>query len=304
MLHTNGKRPNQLKQQAFSSPARLSTNSEPDLSRHPQSAMALPLSEQTMEDAKSLLPYHGVDSTLRSLAGQAEGFGRHAIGGLHGEIYHVTTLEGTYDRRLFPPLLFSNLSFLSSIFCLQLTRRISQTTAPALSARAAVGASRCGSSSMCRARSTSPPACACRPTRRARAARHAVRQGPAAAGVRARRRVLPGGGARPRARRRRGPGEAPVQARVGGPMQPARLRRRPRRHHQRQHGRDRLAAHDKAVLIGGSSSHVEDRCVRATIHHCFFDGTRQRHPRVRFGRVHLYNNYTRDWGIYAVCASV
>jgi pectate lyase len=65
-----------------------------------------------------------------------------------------------------------------------------------------------------------------------------------------------------------------------------------------------LAAHDKAVLIGGSSSHVEDRCVRVTIHHCFFDGTRQRHPRVRFGRVHLYNNYTRDWGIYAVCASV
>ncbi|TVU36742.1 hypothetical protein EJB05_18688, partial [Eragrostis curvula] len=65
-----------------------------------------------------------------------------------------------------------------------------------------------------------------------------------------------------------------------------------------------LAAHDKAVLVGASSGHVEDRCIRVTIHHCFFDGTRQRHPRVRFGRVHLYNNYTRDWGIYAVCASV
>ncbi|XP_075517330.1 putative pectate lyase 21 isoform X2 [Primulina tabacum] len=46
------------------------------------------------------------------------------------------------------------------------------------------------------------------------------------------------------------------------------------------------------------------RCIRVTIHHCFFDGTRQRHPRVRFGKVHLYNNYTRNWGIYAVCASV
>lgn len=23
---------------------------------------------------------------------------------------------------------------------------------------------------------------------------------------------------------------------------------------------------------------------------------------MRFGKVHLYNNYTRDWGIYAVCA--
>lgn len=65
-----------------------------------------------------------------------------------------------------------------------------------------------------------------------------------------------------------------------------------------------LASHDKAVLIGASSAHVEDRCIRVTIHHCFFDSTRQRHPRVRFGKVHLYNNYTRDWGIYAVCASV
>jgi pectate lyase len=65
-----------------------------------------------------------------------------------------------------------------------------------------------------------------------------------------------------------------------------------------------LASHDKAVLVGASSAHVEDRRIRVTIHHCFFDGTRQRHPRVRFGRVHLYNNYTKGWGIYAVCASV
>ena len=46
------------------------------------------------------------------------------------------------------------------------------------------------------------------------------------------------------------------------------------------------------------------QCIRVTIHHCFFDGTRQRQPRLRFGKVHLYNNYTRNWGIYAVCASV
>ncbi|KHN37314.1 Putative pectate lyase 21 [Glycine soja] len=51
-------------------------------------------------------------------------------------------------------------------------------------------------------------------------------------------------------------------------------------------------------------SHIGDRCIRVTIHHCFFDGTRQRQPCVRFGKVHLYNNYTRNWGIYAVCASV
>ncbi|XP_042015351.1 probable pectate lyase 4 [Salvia splendens] len=62
--------------------------------------------------------------------------------------------------------------------------------------------------------------------------------------------------------------------------------------------------HDKTMLIGADPSHTDDRCIRVTIHHCFFDGTRQRQPRVRFGKVHLYNNYTRNWGIYAVCASV
>jgi pectate lyase len=44
-----------------------------------------------------LMPYAAVDSSLRAMAGQAEGFGRHAIGGLHGDVYHVTTLEGTHD---------------------------------------------------------------------------------------------------------------------------------------------------------------------------------------------------------------
>uniref|UniRef100_A0A1J3K368 Pectate lyase n=1 Tax=Noccaea caerulescens TaxID=107243 RepID=A0A1J3K368_NOCCA len=62
--------------------------------------------------------------------------------------------------------------------------------------------------------------------------------------------------------------------------------------------------HNKTMLIGADPSHVTDRCIRVTIHHCFFDGTRQRHPRVRFAKVHLFNNYTRNWGIYAVGAGV
>ncbi|CAN6723811.1 unnamed protein product [Malus baccata var. baccata] len=65
-----------------------------------------------------------------------------------------------------------------------------------------------------------------------------------------------------------------------------------------------FSQHDKTILIGADPSHIDDRCIRVTIHHCFFDGTRQRHPRVRFAKVHLYNNYTRNWGIYAICASV
>lgn len=40
------------------------------------------------------LPYTHVDSSLRALASQAQGFGRFAVGGLHGSIYHVTTLAG------------------------------------------------------------------------------------------------------------------------------------------------------------------------------------------------------------------
>lgn len=40
------------------------------------------------------LPYANIDSSLRALAGQAEGFGRLAIGGLQGPLYHVTTLAG------------------------------------------------------------------------------------------------------------------------------------------------------------------------------------------------------------------
>ena len=41
------------------------------------------------------LPYSHVDSCLRALASQAEGFGRCAIGGLHGPLYCVTTLAGS-----------------------------------------------------------------------------------------------------------------------------------------------------------------------------------------------------------------
>ncbi|PNX99454.1 pectate lyase-like protein [Trifolium pratense] len=65
-----------------------------------------------------------------------------------------------------------------------------------------------------------------------------------------------------------------------------------------------FAQHDKTMLIGADPTHVGDRCIRVTIHHCFFDGTNQRQPRLRFGKVHLYNNYTRNWKVYAICASV
>lgn len=39
-------------------------------------------------------PYADVDSSLRAMAGKAEGFGRSAVGGLHGSLHSVTTLAG------------------------------------------------------------------------------------------------------------------------------------------------------------------------------------------------------------------
>jgi pectate lyase len=67
-----------------------------------------------------------------------------------------------------------------------------------------------------------------------------------------------------------------------------------------------FASHDKTMLIGNSDSATEDReHLRVTLHHNYFDGTGQRMPRVRFGKVHVYNNvyradkdtnYRSSWG--------
>ena len=55
---------------------------------------------------------------------------------------------------------------------------------------------------------------------------------------------------------------------------------------------NRFRNHDKAMLIGSSDTAVADRGkLRVTLHHNMFDGVGQRTPRVRFGQVHVYNNY-------------
>lgn len=55
-----------------------------------------------------------------------------------------------------------------------------------------------------------------------------------------------------------------------------------------------LSGHDKVTLIGNTDSparYGEEGKLRVTLHHNYFDALGQRTPRVRFGQVHVYNNY-------------
>ncbi|MBN1867057.1 pectate lyase [Candidatus Sumerlaeota bacterium] len=68
----------------------------------------------------------------------------------------------------------------------------------------------------------------------------------------------------------------------------------------------RFHNHDKTMLIGHSNSNTVDAGkLGVTVHHNWFDGTIQRHPRVRFSRlVHAYNNYylgNTEYGVASTC---
>ena len=69
---------------------------------------------------------------------------------------------------------------------------------------------------------------------------------------------------------------------------------------------NRVFNHDKSMLLGHSDDNGgQDRGhLRVTYHHNYFDGTTQRHPRVRFGNpVHVYNNYYRSNSGYGVAST-
>jgi pectate lyase len=68
---------------------------------------------------------------------------------------------------------------------------------------------------------------------------------------------------------------------------------------------NRFEKHDKTMLISADPSHGQgDRNIRVTIHHNYFDQTNQRHPRVRFAKVHIYNNFFYRLKSYGVGASL
>ncbi|WP_281898529.1 pectate lyase family protein [Phytohabitans aurantiacus] len=69
---------------------------------------------------------------------------------------------------------------------------------------------------------------------------------------------------------------------------------------------NRFFSHDKSALLGHSDSNGgEDRGkLRVTYNNNYFDGSNQRHPRVRFGNpVHVFNNYYRNVGSYGVAST-
>ncbi|MET0341247.1 MAG: pectate lyase [Polyangiales bacterium] len=69
---------------------------------------------------------------------------------------------------------------------------------------------------------------------------------------------------------------------------------------------NRFTGTDKSMLLGHSDDNgTQDRgFLHATYHHNWFDKSNTRHPRVRFGQAHVFNNYANGITDYFVGAGV
>ena len=65
-------------------------------------------------------------------------------------------------------------------------------------------------------------------------------------------------------------------------------------------GYNKFINHDKVMLISHSNTDFDSKKTRVTLHHNLFIDTVQRHPRVRFATVHIFNNLFQNWRSYAI----
>ncbi len=66
----------------------------------------------------------------------------------------------------------------------------------------------------------------------------------------------------------------------------------------------KFSVHDKTMLIGAAPEHTGDSVIRVTLHHNWFRETTQRHPRLRFGKVHTVNNFYDGWLSYGAVSNM
>lgn len=63
----------------------------------------------------------------------------------------------------------------------------------------------------------------------------------------------------------------------------------------------KLSRHNKTSICCSGTGHAEDHNrQRVTYHHCWFDHTTQRNPRIGYGRLHVFNTYYTDIELYGI----
>jgi pectate lyase len=64
----------------------------------------------------------------------------------------------------------------------------------------------------------------------------------------------------------------------------------------------KFSNHDKVIILGRHEE-PDNQNVKVTLHHNYFTNTRQRNPKVSWGKVHAYNNYIERWEVYGMGSS-
>lgn len=65
----------------------------------------------------------------------------------------------------------------------------------------------------------------------------------------------------------------------------------------------RFTNHSKTSLVGHDDGEIADTVLSVTYHHCWWDNTEQRQPRVRYGKVHAFNNYHTGHKYYGIAST-